>query len=205
MTQSIFVNSGLSVTEDEIYQILNGRIRAIKADTTNEQVVIYFTKKDNTGATNASTSEVLTLAVTDGKEAEAAEDIIKAISLGLLKNSQAIKVSEGINSTGDVLGVQIGTFTVANTDVAITGTATDDFTFSTTGATAGSTFSATLSMDDDSHTFTKTGTIVNGPVETIKFDSTDFSAGAATISITTTNPNQPEVSKTVSQAVTITS
>ena len=204
MTQSIFVNSGLSVTEDEIYQILNGRIRAIKADTTNEQVVIYLTKKDNTGDTNASTSEVLTLAVTDGKEAEAAEDIIKAISLGLLKNSQATRVSEGINSTGDVLGVQISTFTVANTDVAITGTAEDDFTFTLASATAGCDFSATLSMDDESHEFTVTGANVTA-TEAIKFDSTDFSAGAATIAITLTNPNQPEVSKTVSQAATMTS
>ena len=59
-------------------------------------------------------------------------------------------------------------------------------------------------MDDDSHTFTKTGTNITS-TEAIKFDSTDFSAGAATIEITLTNPNQPGVTRVVSKAATITS
>ena len=93
MTQSIFVNSGLSMTEDEIFQILNGRIRAIKADITNNQVLVYFEKKDNSGDTNASTSEVINLDVVDGKEAEAAEAIISSLN-GIARNSQVDQISD---------------------------------------------------------------------------------------------------------------
>ena len=203
MTQSIFVNSGLSMTEDEIFQILNGRIRAIKADTTNNQVLVYFEKKDNSGDTNTSTSEVINLDVTDGKESTAAEAIISALN-GLARNSQIAKISDFNNSVDGVNGLEIPVFTITNTDVAISATATDDFTFTLASAQAGCDFSATLSMDDDSHTFTKTGTNITS-TEAIKFDSTDFSAGAATIEITLTNPNQPGVTRVVSKAATITS
>lgn len=191
------------MTEDEIFQVLNGRITAIKADTTNNQVLVYFKKKDNTGDANASTSEVINLDVVDGKEDVAAEAIISAIN-GLAKNSQIAKISDLENNVGSVKGLEIPAFTITNTDVAITGTAADDFTFTLASAQAGCDFSATLSMDDDSHTFTKTGTNVTA-TEAIKFDSTDFTAGAATIEITLTNPNQPESTKVVSQAATITS
>ena len=202
MTQSIFVKSGLSITGDEIFQILNNRIRAIQADTANEQVVIYFEKKDNSGATNASTSERLFLSVTDGKEAEAAEDIINALSRGLLKNSQVVKPSDVLKKgTRDVLGVQIPAFTITNTDTAISATATDDFTFTLASATVGCTFSATLALGGGGHSATKTGTISTA-TDTVKFDSTGFSAGSGTIEITLTNPNQ-NISRTVSQAATI--
>ena len=57
-------------------------------------------------------------------------------------------------------------------------------------------------MDNESHEFTVTGTDVTA-TEAITFDSTSFSAGAATIAITLTNPNQPSSTRVVSQAVTI--
>jgi len=202
MTQAIFAKSGLSITGDEIYQILNGRIRAIQADTSNNQVVVYLEKKDNSGDTNASTTEVLYFDADAGNEATAAEDIISAIN-GLAKHAQNVKISNiPSRSVNGVNGVQIPAFTIANTDVTITGTAEDDFTFTLASATPECNFSATLSMDDESHSFTKTGAIVT-PTDTIKFDSTDFSAGEATIEITLTNPNQPSVTRVVSKDATI--
>lgn len=204
MTQAIFAKSGLSITGDEIYQILNGRIRAIQADTSNNQVVVYLEKKDNSGDTNASTTEVLTFDADSGNEATAAEDIIKAIN-GLAKHAQNVKISDiPSRSVNGVNGVQIPVFTIANTDVAISATAEDDFTFTLGSATVGCTFSAVLTMNDDSHTFTETGTIATAS-DTIQFDSTSFSAGAATLVVTLTNPNQPNVTRVVSKAATITS
>lgn len=204
MIRTIFSKSGLSITGDEIYQIVNGRLRAIQADTTNNQVVVYLEEKDGSGTTNSATTERLFFDVGSGSEALAAEDIISMIN-GLSKNSQIGKISDSTQdySVAEVTGVKIPAFTITNTDVAISATATDDFTFTLASATPGCDFSATLSMDDESHEFTVTGTDVTA-TEAIKFDSTDFSAGAATIAITLTNPNQPSSTRVVSQAATIT-
>jgi hypothetical protein len=203
MIRTIFSKSGLSITGDEIYQIVNGRLRAIQADTTNNQVVVYLEEKDGSGTTNSGTTERLFFDVGSGSEALAAEDIISMIN-GLSKNSQIGKISDSTQdySVAEVTGVKIPVFTIANTDTTITGTATDDFTFTLASATPRCDFSATLSMDDESHEFTVTGTDVTA-TEAITFDSTDFSAGDATIAITLTNPNQPSSTRVVSQAATI--
>lgn len=203
MIKTLFAKSGLAtaLTSEQLYFVTDaankGALLGIYADETNDQVKLYFKDNGNTAA-----NEVLTLDSENGKAETAAEAIIDAIN-GLLKNAQVVKVSDGIDSVNGIDGVDFPGFTVANTDVAITATATDDFTFTLGSATIGCTFSATLAMDDETHEFTKTGTIATA-TDTIKFDSTDFSAGAATITVTLTNPNQQNVTEQVSQAVTIT-
>jgi len=204
MIKTLFASSGLStkLTSEEIFFIAdaakNNSLLGIKIDETNDELKIYFKDNGNTAA-----NEVLTIDTVDGEAATAAEDIINALN-GILKNSQVVKATEGANHVNGVNGVQVPAFTIANTDVAISATATDDFTFTLASATVGCTFSAVLTMDDDSHTFTKTGTIATAS-DTIKFDSTSFSAGAATLVVTLTNPNQPDVTRVVSKAATITS
>lgn len=214
MIKTITSNSGLNITGDNFYGAVEffsgGRdkfnLLAIVADETNDNIKVYFRDKEKGGFQNTAgtkTPEVITLQTSPGLASSAAEDLINAIN-GLPKNSSAIKAANGSNSLlYGVDGVDIPAFTITNTDVAITGTAEDDFTFTLASATVGCNFSATLSMDDESHSFTKTGAIVT-TTDTIKFDSTDFSAGAATIEITLTNPNQPSVTRVVSQAATIT-
>lgn len=203
MIKTLFASSGLStkLTSEEIFFIAdaakNNSLLGIKIDETNDELKIYFKDNGNTAA-----NEVLTIDTVDGKAETAAEDIINALN-GLLKNSQVVKATEGANHVNGANGVQFPVFTVTNTDVQISATATDDFTFTLASATVGCDFSATLSMDDESHTFTKTGTIATD-TDAITFDSTDFSAGAATIAITLTNPNQSGVTRVVSQAATIT-
>ncbi len=201
MIKTLFASSGLAtkLTSEEIFFIVdavkNNSLLGIKIDETNDELKIYF--KDND---NAAANEILTIDTIDGKAAIAAEAIIQAIN-GNLKSSQLAKITEGSGHLNGINGVQFPAFTVTNSDVAITGTATEDFTFTLASATVGCSFSATLSMDDESHTFTKTGTIATAS-DTIKFDSTGFSAGAATIAVTLTNQS---VTRVVSQAVTITS
>lgn len=201
---TFFSNSGLttSLSTDGIFQVVNGRILGIEADTTNDKVTVYFTKKDNGGLTNASTSERIVLDAVSGGAEAGAESLISALN-GLQKHRQAVKIGPNrINTVGSIPGVRIPDFTITNTDVAITATATDDFTFTLATATVGCRFSATLTMDDASATFTKTGTIATA-TDTIKFDSTNFSAGAATIEITLTLPTS-DSNLTVSKAATIT-
>lgn len=202
MIKTLFASSGLStkLTSEEIFFIAdaakNKSLLGIKIDETNDELKIYFKDNGNTAA-----NEVLTIDTVDGKAATAAEDIINALN-GLLKSSQVVEVTEGSDHVDGANGVQFPAFTITNTDVTITATATEDFTFTLGSATIGCTFSAVLTMDDDSHTFTETGTIATA-TDAIKFDSTDFSAGASTIAITLTNPNQPGVTRVVSQAATI--
>jgi hypothetical protein len=199
---TFFSNSGLSLTADQIYQVVNGRIRGIQADTTNDKVTVYFTKIDNSGDTNVSTTERIVLDATSGGATTGAEALISALN-GLQKHRQVVQIGPNrINTVGSIPGVRIPDFTITNSDVAITVTATDDFEFTLGSATVGCVFSATLTMDDDSHTFTKTGTIATA-TDAINFDSTDFSAGAATIAITLTSPTS-DSDLTVSQAATIT-
>lgn len=202
MLRTLLATSGLSVpfTSEQIYFIAdavkNRSLLGIEVDETNDAIKIYFKDNGNTLA-----NEVLTLDIEDGSGETAAEEIIAAIN-GLLKNAQVAKISDNLHSVDGVNGIQIPAFTITNSDTTITATATDDFGFSLTSAKNGTNYSATLSMDNDSHSFTKTGTVSN-VVESILFDSTDFSAGAATISVTLTTPTQPGVSRTVSQAATI--
>lgn len=200
---TFFSNSGLSLTADQIYQVVNGRIRGIKADTTNDKVTVYFTKIDNSGDTNASTTEQIVLdAASDGATA-GAEAIISALN-GLQKHRQVVQIGPNrINTVGSIPGVRIPDFTITNTDVAITGTAADDFTFTLASATVGCLYTAVLSQGTDPVvTNTKTGTIATA-TDAIKFDSTDFEAGAATIAITLQSPTS-DSDLTVSQAATIT-
>jgi hypothetical protein len=200
---TFFSNSGLAtaLTPDQIYQVVNGRIRAIEADTTNDKVTVYFTKKNNDGLTNATTSERIVLDAVSGGAEAGAESLISALN-GLQKHRQAVKIGPNrINTVGSIPGVRIPAFTITNTDVTITSTAEDDFTFTLADATVSCQFSATLSMDDATATFTKTGVIATA-TDTINFDSTNFSAGAATIAITLTLPTS-DSNLTVSQAATI--
>lgn len=202
MLRTIFAKSGLStaLTSEQLYLVADaakgGSLLGIKVDETADEIKIYFKDNGNTAA-----NEVLTLDTVDGQGATAAEDIINAIN-GLTNNAQVIKVSDLSDSVNGVNGVQIPVFTIANTDVEITATAEDDFTFTLGGATVGCTFSAVLTMDDESHTFTETGTIAT-PSDTIQFDSTSFGAGTATLVVTLTNPYQPNVTRVVSSAATI--
>lgn len=203
MLRTIFAKSGLStaLTSEQLYLVADaakgGSLLGIKVDETADEIKIYFKDNGNTAA-----NEVLTLDIVDGKGATAAEEIIAAIN-GLAKNAQVAKISDNTHSVEGVNGIQIPVFTITNTDVAISATAEDDFTFTLGSATVGCTFSAVLTMDDESHTFTKTGTIATAS-DTIQFDSTSFSAGAATLVVTLTNPNQPNVTRVVSKAATIT-
>lgn len=213
MIKTITSNSGLNITGDNFYGAVEfffrGRdkfsLLAIVADETNDNIKVYFRDKEKGGFQNTAgtkTPEVITLQTSPGLASSAAEDLINAIN-GLSKNSSVIKAANASNSLlYGVDGVEIPAFTITNTDVTITGTATDDFTFTLASATQGCDFSATLSMDDESHEFTVTGTDVTA-TEAINFDSTDFSAGDATISVTLTNPNQPSVTRVVSQAAQI--
>lgn len=202
MLRTIFAKSGLStaLTSEQLYLVADaakgGSLLGIKVDETADEIKIYFKDNGNTAA-----NEVLTLDIVDGKGATAAEEIIAAIN-GLAKNAQVAKISDNTHSVEGVNGIQIPAFTITNTDVTITATAEDDFTFTLGSATVGCTFSAVLTMDDESHTFTKTGTIATAS-DAIKFDSTDFSAGNATLVVTLTSPNQSNVTRVVSKAATI--
>ena len=155
MIKTLFAKSGLAtaLTSEQLYFVTDaankGALLGIYADETNDQVKLYFKDNGNTAA-----NEVLTLDSENGKAETAAEAIIDAIN-GLLKNAQVVKVSDGIDSVNGIDGVDLPAFTVANTDVAITATATDDFTFTLGSATVGCTFFATLGMDEDCHDLMK--------------------------------------------------
>lgn len=202
MIKTLISNSALGLTSDNLYyRIKAGKngLLAMVEDTTANTLTLHFREKDNT----KDGSETMVLQCESGKTALAAADVVSAIN-GLPKNAQVVNLSEGGSSIEGVSGVAIPAFTITNTDIAITGTATDDFTFTFASATEGCTFSAVLTMDDDSHTFTKTGTIAQAN-DTIVFDSTSFSAGNATLVVTLTNPNQSDVTRVVSKAAGITS
>mgnify|MGYP005988640781 CR=1 FL=1 len=202
---TFFSNSGLAtaLTPDQIYQVVNGRIRAIQADTTNDKVTVYFTKKDNSGDTNASTSERIVLDAVSGGAIAGAESLISALN-GLQKHRQAVKIGPNrINTVGSIPGVRIPDFTITNTDVSIGSGAITGFRFTLGSATVGCAFTATLTMDDDSATETVTGTIATA-TDTIDFAVGEFTAGDATIAITLTLPTS-DSNLTVSQAATIAS
>ena len=200
---TFFSNSGLSLSTDAIYQVVNGSIRGIEADTTNDKVTVYFTKKNNDGLTNASTTERIVLDAVSGGAVAGAEALISALN-GLQKHRQAVKIGPNrINTVGSISGVRIPDFTITNTDVSVGGGAVTGFRFTLGSATVGCAFSATLSKDDASATQTVTGTIATA-TDTIDFAVGDFTAGAATIAITLQSPTS-DSDLTVSQAATITS
>lgn len=200
---TFFSNSGLSLTADQIYQVVNGRIRGIQADTTNDKVTVYFTKIDNSGDTNASTTERIVLDAASGGAAAGAEAIISALN-GLQKHRQVVQIGPNrINTVGSIPGVRIPDFTIANTDVSIGSGAVTGFRFTLGSATEGCLYTAVLSQGTDPVvTDTKTGTIATA-TDTIDFAVGDFEAGAATIAITLQSPTS-DSDLTVSQAATIT-
>lgn len=207
MTQAIFAKSGLSITGDEIYQILNGRIRAIQADTSNNQVVVYLEKKDNSGDTNASTTERLYFDVDSGNEATAAEDIIEAIN-GLAKNAQIVKIADiPSRSVNGVNGVRIPAFTIASSAVSVA--ADIGPTLATAEEGANYTVSITKNSDADI-SLTKTGVIATANDALAVFTVAEVAAegfvatDACTISVTLSVPLQPNSSLTVTSAVTLT-
>jgi hypothetical protein len=199
---TLLSNSGLSLTPDQYYQVVGGRIRAIHADTTNHKVTVFFTKKDNDGLTNASTTERIVLDAVSGGATTGAEALISALN-GLQKHRQVVQIGPNrINTVGSISGVRIPDFTITNTDVSVGGGAVTGFRFTLGSATVGCFFTATLTMNDDSATDTVTGTIATA-TDTIDFAVGDFAAGAATISITLQSPTS-DSDLTVSQAATIT-
>ena len=200
---TFFSNSGLSLTPDQYYQVVGGRIRGIEADTTNDKVTVFFTKKNNSGDTNASTTERIVLDAVSGGAVAGAESLISALN-GLQKHRQAVKIGPNrINTVGSISGVRIPTFTIANTDLSVAGGAVTGFRFTLADATVGCNFTATLTMDDDSATETVTGTISTA-TDAIDFAVGAFTVGNATITITLQSPTS-DSDLTVSQAAAIAS
>ena len=207
MTQAIFAKSGLSITGDEIYQILNGRIRAIQADTSNNQVVVYLEKKDNSGNTNASTTERLYFDADSGNEATAAEDIINAIN-GLTKHAQNVKIADiPSRSINGVNGVRIPAFTIASSAISVA----SDIGPTLATAKEGANYTVSITKDSDADiSLTKTGTIVTATDALEVFTVAEVAAegfvatDACTISVTLSVPLQPSSSLTVTSSVTLT-
>ena len=199
MTQAIFAKSGLSITGDEIYQILNSRIRAIQADTSNNQVVVYLEKKDNSGDTNASTTERLYFDVDSGNEATGAEDIIKAIN-GLAKHAQTVKIADiPSRSVNGVNGVRIPAFTQASQQLALD--APCGATLAT--ATIGAAYSMTITDEADAETSLTVTGIIAADDEALEISAAAMvaegfeAADDVTISVTLSVPLQPNSSLTV--------
>jgi hypothetical protein len=207
MTQAIFAKSGLSITGDEIYQILNGRIRAIQADTSNNQVVVYLEKKDNSLDTNESTTERLYFDVDAGNEATAAEDIIRAIN-GLAKHAQTVKIADiPSRSVNGVNGVRIPAFTIASSAVSVAA----DIGPTLATATVGANYTVSITKDSDAEiSLTKTGTIATASDALEVFTVAEVAAegfvatDACTISVTLSVPLQPSSSLTVTSSVNLT-
>ena len=208
MIRTIFSKSGLSITGDEIYQIVNGRLRAIQADTTNNQVVVYLEEKDGSGTTNSGTTERLFFDVGSGSEALAAEDIINMIN-GLSKNSQIGKISDSTQdySVAEVTGVKIPAFTISSTAVALD----EDAGPTLATATVGANYSVTITKDSDSSVTLNSTGVIDAASDVLEvFSPQDMStAGFAaddvcTVTVVLTNPNQPGSTRTVTAAATLT-
>ena len=193
MVRFLKINSGASGIANEGVYFAAADIDGVALDASNDAIDITFKKN----------SETLSLKTTVNKEAEAAEGFIKGISTG--KTS----IVDICDLGGYILGAEIPAFTIAATDVAITGTALEDFTFTLASATVGCSFTATLTeVEDDTadplvetNTFTKSGVIATA-TDTIKFNSDDGAAGYTaandyTLTVTLSTPNQPASTKVV--------
>ena len=188
---TIYSNSGLSLTQDQYFQIVNGRLRAIQADTTNNQVKLFFEKKENDAADNDATSEHLVFDVTDGKEAEVAESIIYSIN-GLQKNSGVITLLDSPSKRQEgLLGIDMPAFTIASKALALN--AAVGPTLAT--ATVGANYSLTVVDESDADkTLTKTGVIATAD-DALTFTSAEMgaegfaAADVVTFTVVLTNPN----------------
>jgi len=199
-------DSGLSLTTDNIFQIISNRIRAIQADETNDEVVIFLEEKDNSLTTNSGTSERIFLKVSDGNAANVAESIINALN-GLPINSQLLdKFANKGTLAENVMGVEIPTFTFASTAVSIAAPVGPTLA----SATVGANFTYTITKDaDDTVSLTKTGviaaaddalTFTAAEMTTEGFAATDV----CTVTVSLSVPAQPSSITTVTAAATLT-
>ena len=91
---TIYSNSGLSLTQDQYFQIVNGRLRAIQADTTNNQVKLFFEKKENDAADNDATSEHLVFDVPCVPEMNTWNAVKRSKSTQEIPHDDNVKVSK---------------------------------------------------------------------------------------------------------------
>lgn len=207
MIKSFRSDSGISISTDNIFQVIGGRIRAIQADETNDEVVIFLEEKDNSLTTNSGTSERIFLRVSDGKAANVAESIISALN-GLPINSQLVDNFANKSTLADnVLGVEIPAFTFASTAVSIA--APVGPTLAT--ATAGANFTYTITKDADTDvSLTKTGVIATAD-DALTFTATEMTTegfvatDVCTVTVSLSVPTQPDSITTVTAAATLTS
>lgn len=199
-------DSGLSLTTDNIFQIINGRIRAIQADETNDEVVIFLEEKDNSLTTNSGTSERVFLKVSDGKAANVAESIINALN-GLPTSSQLLdKFADKGVLADNVFGVEIPTFTFASTAVSVAAPVGPTLA----SATVGANFTYTITKDADADvSLTKTGLIATAN-NALTFTAAEIAAegfvaaDACTITVSLSVPSQPNSVTTVTAPATLT-
>lgn len=200
-------DSGLSLTTDNIFQIINGRIRAIQADETNDEVVIFLEEKDNSLTTNDGTSERIFLKVSDGNAANAAESIISALN-GLPTSSQLLDKFAVKGALADnVLGVEIPTFSFSSTAVSIASPVGPTLA----SATVGANFTYTITKDADTDvSLTKTG-VISSATEALTFTVSEMTTegfvatDACTVTVSLSVPSQPGSITTVTASVTLTS
>ena len=206
MIKTFRSDSGLDLTTDNIFQIINGRIRAIQADETNDEVVIFLEEKDNSLTTNSGTSERIFLKVSDGNTANVAESIINALN-GLPTNSQLLdKFADKGVLADNVFGVDIPTFTFSSTAVSVAAPVGPTLA----SATVGANFTYTITKDADTDvSLTKTGVIAT-PTDALTFTDAEIVAegfvatDVCTITVSLSVPSQPSSVTTVTAAATLT-
>ena len=199
-------DSGLSLTTDNIFQVINGRIRAIQADETNDEVVIFLEEKDSSLTTNSGTSERIFLKVSDGNAANVAESIISALN-GLPTSSQLLDkfAVKGVLAD-NVLGVEIPVFTFSSTAKSIASSVGPTLA----SATVGANFTYTITKDADTDvSLTKTGVIATA-TDALTFTSTEMTtegfvaSDVCTVTVSLSVPTQPDSITTVTAAATLT-
>lgn len=206
MIKTFRSDSGLSLTTDNFFQVIGGRVRAIQADETNDEVVIFLEKKDNTLATNSGTSERIFLKVSDNKAANVAESIISALN-GLQINSQLLDKFANKGALADnVLGVEIPAFTFSSTAVSVAAPVGPTLA----SATVDANFTYTITKDADTEvSLTKTGVIATA-TDALTFTDAEIAAegfvatDVCTITVSLSVPSQPSSVTTVTAAATLT-
>jgi hypothetical protein len=186
MKKFLKINTGASGATGEGALFSIDKLESIALDTTNNAI-------DVEGFGGAKAID-LSFSVVAGKEAEAAEELVKEIVNG--KNN----VIDALNFSKNILGPEIAAAYTAGDVVA--GAA---ITATVAGAFTGCTFAATITDSADA-TLTNSGTFTGATAPALSFDDTGatLTAGAATIVVDISYPNRNEVAKSVSLAVTLT-
>lgn len=206
MIKSFRSDSGISISTDNLFQVIGGRIRAIQADETNDEVVIFLEEKDNSLTTNSGTSERIFLRVSDGKAANVAESIINALN-GLPINSQLLdKFADKGTLAENVIGVEIPAFTLDSTAVSIASPVGPTLA----SATVGANFTYTITKDADTEvSLTKTG-VIAAANEALTFTATEMTTegfvatDVCTVTVSLSVPTQAGSITTVTGAATLT-